>query len=339
MRPTFLHSLDGVKHVHLAVGSHLLTQDDAGTVQAALTGAVHTVNENGSLGESALSLPVADGVEQQEKAFPRPRHLVVHLPRLETELPDVARPGGRIERARQLGRPDGHVVGFDAVDKLNEERLAVAYRCPARPILGARVLLEVAAVHQHNGRYLVVVHELPEVGDSAGEGRVSDNEPITAAVRVNVQCVDVVRPPGAARCLQDRAVSVACHDRTEAVLLAVDARQRRDGLRGADGRHELLQDLELFPETRLVAGRVSATQLAVVDLQVGADHVVGRDEGLEQDVVDEEILLQRPHHHHPVPAQATTNVTLMGMYIPAVIGYWRISKVHHSCHNNVSDTN
>ena len=65
-------------------------------------------------------------------------------------------------------------------------------------------------------------------------------------------------------------------------------------------------NLELLPEARLVRGRVGATQLPVVDLEVGADHVVGGDEGLEEDVVDEKVLLQRAHHHHAVPAEVTS---------------------------------
>ena len=173
-------------------------------------------------------------------------HLIVHFPRLETELPDEARPGGRVVHTRQLDRLYGHVIILNDLDWLDQERLEVARRCPDWPILGAGVLVEVTSVHRHDRRDVIVVHELPQIGDGVGERSVRDDKTVHTCVRVDVQRVDVVRASGDERRFQYRPMTVARHDRSESVLPPVRLRQGGNRLRGFDRRHELLQYLETY---------------------------------------------------------------------------------------------
>ena len=243
MRTTLLHALDRVKHVHLAVRAHLLAQHGACAVQPALTGSVHTVHEHGGCREGALSLRLVDGVYELKEAFSQPRDLVVHRPRLQTELRHNPCPGRRIQRARQLGRSDGHVIALHVPDRLHEERLAVASHRTGRPVLGARIFVEVDPVQRHDRRDVVVVDQLPQIRGRSCQRRVRDDEAVSARVRVDVHRVDVVRASQPARSLQNRAMTVVRDDRREAVLLPIDVRQRSDRLCLIQGRNILLENL------------------------------------------------------------------------------------------------
>ena len=309
MRSSSLHVFDGVEHVHLLFGPHLLAGDDARAEEAALAGAVHAVDEYGRASVGARLLRLSRLLDETQEGVARPRHLLVHAPRLEAQLSHG--PGGvRWPLAvPQLSRTRRHVVRDVTGRRLDEERRRVLDGLAARPVLGAAVLHEVAAVERHDRRYIVVVDELPKVSDGRLERGLRHDEAGRLPVAVHVHGVDVVGVSAqSASAPQQRPVGVGRHDRTEPVLGGVGVAQSRRALVGGEWVDEALEGGELLAEVGGVGDGVEARQLAVVELQVDAEHVVGGDERLEEQVVDEHVLLQRAHHHDAVAAHLVAEV-------------------------------
>ena len=81
-----------VKDVNLTIKFHLFTDEVRSTEEAALTGSVGTVYNDGMLSVFAF----VHFIEQTEESNTRPWFLIVHLPRLELILRDKARFNARL---------------------------------------------------------------------------------------------------------------------------------------------------------------------------------------------------------------------------------------------------